>query len=401
MTGEHAERLGMTQSVSKSDKGHADEGQARRDGGFLGSLPTAADILERNGGEGPGFNALRLILSVTILAVHSGWVAGADTSEDWVGWGGLFRLSLVPAFFALSGFLVTGSALRTGAVRPFITLRAIRIVPALFVEITLSALVLGPLLTTWALRDYVSDIRFWEYFGNVVGRIRFELPGVFEHNPVPNTVNQNLWTLKPEFYCYIVMALMIGVGLVRRRVLFAMLSAAIILAATVAAHMRGFGITEGNYHWTVVVFYFLVGCLYFQWRDRLPMHWSLFAAALAASIVLMSAPREWCFLVPPFLTYCVIYIGLLPLRLPQRIRKLDVSYGIYLYGFPIQQALVYQTDLVHGSGLVLFAISAPLVVLFALFSWLWIEKPFLAVKPYVLGQKPWRGQARRVTVPAA
>ena len=88
--------------------------------------------------------------------------------------------------------------------------------PALFVEITLSALVLGPLLTTWLLRDYVADIRFWEYFGNIVGRIRFELPGVFESNPVAGVVNQNLWTLKPEFYCYILMAIMIAVGILHR-----------------------------------------------------------------------------------------------------------------------------------------------------------------------------------------
>lgn len=387
----------MTRDVPKSN---IEPMRAGRSGGFFASLPSAGDILDRNGGEGPGFNALRLILSLTILAVHSGWVAGADTGEDWTGWHGLFLLSLVPAFFALSGFLVTGSALRTGAVRPFITLRAIRIVPALFVEIALSALVLGPLLTTWALRDYVSDVRFWEYFGNVVGRIRFELPGVFETNPVANTVNQNLWTLKPEFYCYIAMSVMIAVRLLRRRVLFAVLSAGIVLAATVAAYQGGFGVTEGNYHWTVVVFYFLVGCLYFQWRDRLKMHWSLCAVALLASIGLMSAPRELSFLVPPFLTYCVVYLGLLPLRLPERIRKLDVSYGIYLYGFPIQQALVSQVDFVHGSGLVLFAVSAPLVVLFALFSWLWIEKPFLAVKPYVLGQKPWRRVSRPVMLPA-
>ena len=140
----------------------------------LRSVPTAGDILRANNGEGPGFNALRLALSLLILGAHSGWVAGMDGSHDWVGLQGLFRLSLVPAFFALSGFLVTGSALRTGAVRPFITLRFIRIVPALLVEVTLSALVLGPIFTTYLLSDYFHDIRFLEYFGNVVGRILFE-----------------------------------------------------------------------------------------------------------------------------------------------------------------------------------------------------------------------------------
>ena len=78
----------------------------------------------------------------------------------------------------------------------------------------------------------------------------------------------------------------------------------------------------------------------------------------------------------------------------------DVSYGIYLYGFPIQQAIVSQTDFVHGNGPLLFAVSAPVVILFALVSWLWIEKPFLAVKPYVLGQKQWRKRKAPALAPA-
>lgn len=355
---------------------------------FYQNAPSAGDILKANNGEGPGFNALRLGLSLLILGAHSGWVAGMDTSNDWVGLQGLFRLSLVPAFFALSGFLVTGSALRTGAVKPFISLRFIRIVPALLVEVTLSALVLGPIFTTYLLSDYFQDIRFLEYFGNIVGRIRFELPGVFETNPLPNTVNQNLWTLKPEFYCYILMALMIYFGLVRNRSLFAALIAALTVAATAAAYQFGFGVTGGNYHWTVVVFYFFVGCIYFQWRDHLKMHWLLFLGALGASLFLMSLERELAFLVTPFLTYCVVYVGLLPLRLPEAIRKLDVSYGIYLYGFPIQQALIARLDFLHGDGALLFLVSTPLVIGFALFSWLFIEKPFLRVKRYVLGDRP-------------
>jgi peptidoglycan/LPS O-acetylase OafA/YrhL len=352
---------------------------------FYQSLPSAGDVLRANGGEGPGFNALRLGLSLTILAAHSGWVAGMDTSEDWNGLHGLFLLSLVPAFFALSGFLVTGSALRTNAVRPFITLRLIRIVPALFVEVALSALVLGPIFTTLLLSDYFTDFRFLEYFGNIVGRIRFELPGVFESNPLPGIVNQNLWTLKPEFYCYILMAGFIGFRILKNRTLFTAGVALLTLGATIAAYRSGFGVSGGNYHWTVVVFYFFAGCVYFQWRDHLKMHWALFLAAAGASMLLMSAPRELAFLVPPFLTYCVVYVGLLPLRLPASIRKLDVSYGIYLYGFPIQQAIVSEFDFVHGSGVVLFAVSAPIVIAFALFSWLWIEKPFLKIKPYVMG----------------
>lgn len=354
---------------------------------FYRSLPSAQDILNANKGEGPGFNFMRLALAMIILGAHSSWMAGVDSTHDWEGWQGLFRLSLVPAFFALSGFLVTGSALRTNAVRTFMALRLIRIVPALFVEVTLSALILGPIFTTYLLSDYFTDMRFFEYFGNIVGRIRFELPGVFETNPVSGIVNINLWTLKPEFYCYFFMAGMIAFNILKSRILFTSCLVAATVIATAAAYEAGFGISEGNYHWTVVVFYFFAGCVYFQWREHVKIHWALFLAALAISLTLMSMPRELAFLVPPFLTYCVVYIGMLPLRLPAICSRYDVSYGIYLYGFPIQQALVSEVPGVHGSGLLLFALAAPITVAFALFSWVWIEKPFLKVKPYITGQK--------------
>ncbi|MDO9418707.1 acyltransferase family protein [Pararhizobium sp.] len=354
---------------------------------FYTSLRSVQDILTANRGEGPGFNFMRLALSLLILGAHSSWIAGASSTLQFDGPAGFFLLSLVPAFFALSGFLVTGSALRTNAVRPFIGLRLIRIVPALFVEVTLSALILGPIFTTYLLSDYFTDIRFFEYFGNIVGRIRFELPGVFETNPIDNTVNINLWTLKPEFYCYIVMSVMIGLNVINNRTLFLGGLVTTTVLATIAAYTVGFGVSAGNYHWTVVVFYFFAGCAYFQWREHVKIHWVLFLLALAISVTLMSLPRELAFLLPPFLTYCVIYIGMLPLRLPAICAKYDVSYGIYLYGFPIQQALVSEVPGVHGNGLLMFALAAPLTIAFALFSWIWIEKPFLKFKPYITGQK--------------
>jgi peptidoglycan/LPS O-acetylase OafA/YrhL len=94
------------------------------------------------------------------------------------------HLFMVPAFFALSGFLVTGSALRLRATAPFLTFRVLRILPALLVEVTLSALILGALFTTLPLKSYFSDPQFFRYFGNIVGLITFHLPGVFESNCV-------------------------------------------------------------------------------------------------------------------------------------------------------------------------------------------------------------------------
>ena len=78
---------------------------------------------------------------------------------------------------------------------------------------TLSALVLGPLLTTLPLSKYFTDPQFFRYFGNIVGWITFYLPGVFQQNDPP-IVNINLWTLPSEFDCYVITAALMSFGLI-------------------------------------------------------------------------------------------------------------------------------------------------------------------------------------------
>jgi peptidoglycan/LPS O-acetylase OafA/YrhL len=63
-------------------------------------------------------------------------------------------------FFALSGFLVIGSAFRTRRVLPFLTLRFFRIFPPLLVEVTLSAVVIGAIYTTLPLDGYYTSKGF-------------------------------------------------------------------------------------------------------------------------------------------------------------------------------------------------------------------------------------------------
>ena len=135
-------------------------------------MKTFGQILDEHDGVGPGFDLLRLALAVAVLASHCSGITGergllgevaqgllhlfryaapaevsqiaahADAAADVIrsqpiGWGRPVALSHVPMFFALSGFLVTGSAFRTRRVLPFLGLRFFRIFPALVVEVTL------------------------------------------------------------------------------------------------------------------------------------------------------------------------------------------------------------------------------------------------------------------------
>ena len=120
------------------------------------SAPTIATLLEIHR-TAPGFDAMRLGLSLAIICFHSLLVCYGKAYQDGVVIMGPFRplvLAILPVFFALSGFLIAGSMLRVKPLKIFIAHRVLRIVPALFCETMISALVLGPLLTTLTLEAY-------------------------------------------------------------------------------------------------------------------------------------------------------------------------------------------------------------------------------------------------------
>lgn len=363
--------------------------------------------LAKNKGIGPGFDFVRIGLAALILFGHCFWVAGkadfipviSNAAEHFsqhnvryvplVFSGQTYlKFMLVPMFFAVSGFLVTGSAFRTNSLRVFLAYRILRIVPALFTEVTLSALFLGPLLTTVALREYLTDPHFFEYFGNIIGRVRMLLPGVFLNNPSTLAVNVNLWTLPPEFYCYLIIAALLAVGLLTHRKAFTIIFS-VATAWLIAGNIRT--VLDGQHvevlSSTLVVYYFFVGCLLFHWREYVPFHPALFVVFSIAAFALYFYRMP--FVAPIFVSYAVIYVGMIRIpRLPL-IQSGDYSYGVYLYGFPIAQAVVCILPQLRGHGWLLFGIVAPAVVSFAAVSWHFIEKPTLALKRTVSMNLQW------------
>lgn len=361
-----------------------------------GRWRTAAMVMAENRGAGPGFDALRIVLALWILVFHAIQNAHGKSYVDYIPDAAYpFVLALLPMFFGLSGFLVTGSAIRTRSVQVFLTYRGLRIFPALTVEVTLSALLLGPLLTTLPLSQYFSDRQFFEYFGNIVSIIRYTLPGVFADNPVPDIVNVSLWTLRPEFYCYLFMAGLIVSGIVYHRVWYSILfvSATVVLALMNA--QSGFGNPTTTFPWHVILYYFFVGIAAFHWKDRIPLHFGLFAASVTLAYFMLPTPGLTYIAAFP-LTYALIYLGMVKVPRIPLLQNGDYSYGIYLFHFPIQQSLVQLFPSLREWWLLL-PVAACLTILFAAGSWHWIEKPSLRLKRYICPSPPLAAASRAQT----
>ncbi|MBD3842255.1 MAG: acyltransferase [Campylobacterales bacterium] len=115
-------------------------------------------------------------------------------------------------FFAISGYLISMSWDKDPSIKRFFIRRALRIFPALIIVTLVCVFILGPIMTTWELKEYFTSQYIVLYLKNIFLYISYYLPGVFEHNPVPNAVNGSLWSLPVEFFMYIVVAVFGVIG---------------------------------------------------------------------------------------------------------------------------------------------------------------------------------------------
>jgi peptidoglycan/LPS O-acetylase OafA/YrhL len=300
----------------------------------------------------------------------------------WEGPARPFNFIIVPAFFALSGFLVAGSLERNN-LPSFLTLRFIRIYPALVTEVLLSALILGPLLTTYPLARYFTDHHFWRYLVNITGHISYLLPGMFETNPAGPRVNSQLWTVPWELCCYVTIAALALLKVVKRPwMLMGVLTLASIALFARLLILHHVIRAEAPPPGMMIVLCFLFGVALYRLADRIPWTRAAFGVAQVAAWFTCLYPQA-AYLAPLPIAYVTVWLGLLN---PPRVAFMqfaDYSYGLYLYGYPVQQTLVYLFPQYRIWWVNLIA-AVVLTALFAAFSWHFIEKPVQDRKKQVL-----------------
>ena len=356
-----------------------------------------------------GFDYLRVVLAVAVLCIHS---FAASYGKD--GEAFLFEPPLrgvitfvLPAFFALSGFLVSASLLRTPNVVRFLGLRALRLVPALAVEVTLCALLLGPIFTTLPLKTYIADPQFSSYFLNIIGHIQYLLPGLFRDNPYNFAVNVSLWTIPYELECYIALTLLAVIGVAYRPLL---LVGVVLLAhlgvigrdlARGAAELPMDGALPGR----ILVLSFLAGVVLFICREHIKVTTARAICAAVVSFVMLNLPYASYFAAFP-IAYVTVAVGLTRPQRPQFLSSGDYSYGIYLYAFPVQQTVAHLFPQ-NREWYLNIAVALPTTILLAVFSWHAVEKHALKLKGLIAGKpdkakiaKPQIVAASRVSVSA-
>ena len=376
------------------------------------------------GGRTNGLNLIRLVLAAMVLFAHGFYLAGAGHGPMVNGenLGGL----AVMGFFAISGYLITGSRLRK-SLGSYLLLRASRIFPAFLVCLVVTAGVFAPLAYLQAHRSLDGFATTATTPANFVFTNATLKMNAFDVAGTPSTVpfaqpenwgavswNGSLWTLYYEFLCYIIIAAMLSVPLLRRSAwgTGAALVASIAAYATVDRLEPYFGGNAEPRMLLRLLPFFLAGAWLYQVRHKMALTWPVaLAAALVAAVPVVFLGHWGPQLAAPLLAYVIVYLGAL-IRSPQLIATHDISYGVYIYAWPSQQLLaiagVHSLGLGHWPGIVVYDLAAvALTVPLAIASWLFVERPVLerahrvtaSVRPRIPAPEPTQPTPEVILVP--
>lgn len=282
-----------------------------------------------------GLNGVRLFLALSVIFCHSFALTGAE-----IAWRPIRQLVTdfgVDGFFAISGFLMVASWLNRPHMPTFLLSRAARILPAFYVCLVVTAFVFAPVSMiisgAWApgwlssSATYVAkNTGLWIFQEGIEGTL---------HGQHTSEWNVSLWTLAWEFACYLCVLVLGVAGLLRKRP--ALIAAFVLTWMTLLVTTTGVLSSEILMTAARFALMFLAGALVYTFQSSIKLTWS--RVAVAAAIVLAAATiPDYRIIAAPFVAYICIGLGAL-LKHPVFQLKTDISYGIYIYGFPIQQLL--------------------------------------------------------------
>ncbi|MCR5415877.1 MAG: acyltransferase [Pseudobutyrivibrio sp.] len=291
-------------------------------------------------------NIIRLVAALMVLYMHSLSVSIGSQTADVVGIltqgkelaGGL----AVDIFFIISGFLICRSYDRKKSVASYFWARFLRIWPLTCVVTLVCAFILGPLLTEYTYSQYMH--------GDILGflkNIYFDssntlLPGVFNKH-YNHSLNGSIWTLQYEVLCYILVALtafvwrkfkassvIVTIGLAVMYIMYTYLG-----AGDIGPLSTGF-LTN----FSRLAMFFAVGSVFYLYGDKIILSNKLLVISIAG-LIIGTLTTDFAVTFAVFGSYIIFYIAFQKRFIATWYDKVgDLSFGVYLMAFPIQQTLV-------------------------------------------------------------
>ncbi len=337
-----------------------------------------------------GFAWLRMIGALIVIVDHSAPLTDPSRVTLFpTSWNLSPGYIALMGFFVMSGYQISDSWRQDPSWFRFSAKRVLRLWPPLLLVVLVTALVIGPLVSTLQAAEYFSARSTWGYIVHNAGlyTLQHRLPGVFDHNPWPWSANGAIWTLPMELTGYLLVLGFGLAGLLRRAPWLT-----IVLMLALVGLDRRFEASIGNPGdggsflqvpiGSLVSFLvaFSIGMVLHTYRDRIPL-----SPVLAWSLVGLQVAVHTTALGPVTLPFVAGYGAIvLAYHWPTRLEGYDSwvfgSYGLYLWGFPVQQLLIMAGA---DTQLSLTVTALPAAYLCGWLSWRYVEEPILSLRRYL------------------
>ncbi|MDQ0922283.1 peptidoglycan/LPS O-acetylase OafA/YrhL [Pseudarthrobacter sp. W1I19] len=315
-------------------------------------------------------NFIRLLLATSVIFWHTYPLTGVQ--PEWPAF--LLGTWAVNGFFAISGYLIAGSRLRL-EFGTFMWRRAVRIYPAFWMVLIITAFVFAPLSVLVSHRSY----NVWDAVNYILQNMTLwlgelavgdTLSGVPHHD----SWNGSLWTLFFEFGAYVTAGVLLSFPFVRKHQVAVLTTVLLVLSAAVATRFGdgSLGVVDRAVPALRLWAFFVSGMLVFALRGRLRTNAAVgIVATLLFSLTWALGVQNWAGPLP----FAVLLLWLGAVMTTRVGVKNDISYGMYIYAFPVQQlVVVFGFSAVAGaewSALLAVALTVPL----AYASWRFLELP--------------------------
>ena len=329
------------------------------------------------------FGALRLLFAILVILSHSPELIDGNRSREILtrifGTMSFGELG-VDGFFLISGYLITKSFDNSKSPREYLIKRVLRIYPGYIAAFLFCVTAIGPFVggqLTWS-----SIVIFIKNLALLEPPI---MHGVFEGTPY-SSLNGSMWTIAYEFRCYLTVLLAGIAGILSKRLIVALLT--VVCLALTATHpsifgwfpeklQSIFGEPENAVKFTGV---FGCGALFYLYRGNIRYNASTAALAGSCLIVLLFYSRLAEAALAVMGGYILFWFafGVKSPSLAAVGQKTDLSYGMYLYAWPMQKLLIWSNPGI--SPWTLFLEATVIAGVLAFGSWWLVEKPFLNLK---------------------
>jgi len=331
--------------------------------------------------ENNNLDFIRIVCASMVIIGHAYILNPSEGHIDLIEWltGFTYSGSLaVELFFFISGILVTESLLRKKSIVSFVISRLFRMIPGLLFVLLITTFILGPLLTEIKAIEYFKNRSTYTYlFTNIsLFKTDYLLPGVFIKNYYQNIVNGSLWSLKHEArYYFITLAIFITHRCLLKKVNISYVYNIVVLYIFMYTILELIIAPSGkSLEFNLLPVSFASGSLLAVHKKHININYAIVSVFVLLTVVFWrTAINRFIFNISASLLVIVLaenkYIKKIKI-------KSDISYGIYLWGFFVQQTIFHFVGCQNTYIFIFESLSLSYIMGFL--SFILVEKRFMS-----------------------